>query len=105
MAKDLDTEVAAFRNRRLDQGPYTIVAADTLVLKVRESGRVARVHALVATGVNAEGYREVRTAGNREKLPHSTNNQPTPETKSDGQVADTVSSLCTASIPGEWSLF
>ena len=59
MAKDLDSQVAAFRNRRLDQGPYTFVAADALVLKVREGGRVARVHALVATGVNADGYREV----------------------------------------------
>ena len=59
MAKDLDAQVAAFRNRRLDQGPYTFVAADALVLKVREGGRVARVHALVATGVNADGYREV----------------------------------------------
>jgi len=36
-----------------------LVAADALVLKVREGGRVARVHALVATGVNADGYREV----------------------------------------------
>jgi hypothetical protein len=30
-----------------------------LVLKVREAGRVARVHALVATAVNAERYREL----------------------------------------------
>jgi hypothetical protein len=28
-------------------------------LKVREGGRVAWVHALVATGINADGYREV----------------------------------------------
>jgi transposase-like protein len=59
MAKDLDTQVEAFRHRRLDQGPYTFVAADALVLKVREGGRVARVHALIATGVNADGHREV----------------------------------------------
>lgn len=37
----------------------TFVAADTLVLKVREGGRVADVHALIAVGVNAEGYREI----------------------------------------------
>ena len=37
MAKDLDTQVEAFRHRRLDQGPYTFVAADALVLKVREA--------------------------------------------------------------------
>jgi putative transposase len=35
------------------------VAADALVLKVREGGRVVNVHALVATGVNADGHREI----------------------------------------------
>ena len=59
MAKDLDAQVEAFRNRPLDQGPYTFVAADALVLKVRENGRVVNVHALVAVGVNADGYREI----------------------------------------------
>ncbi|MGV9734100.1 IS256 family transposase [Rhodococcus aetherivorans] len=59
MAKDLDTQVEAFRNRPLDAGPYTFVAADALVLKVRENGRVVNVHALVAVGVNADGYREI----------------------------------------------
>ena len=59
MAKDLDTQVEAFRSRPLDAGPYTFVAADALVLKVRENGRVVNVHALVAVGVNAEGYREI----------------------------------------------
>lgn len=59
MARDLDAQVEAFRTRPLDAGPYTFVAADALVLKVREGGRVANVHALVATGVNADGHREV----------------------------------------------
>ncbi|MBH0781699.1 IS256 family transposase [Nocardia bovistercoris] len=59
MARDLDAQVEAFRTRPLDQSPYTFVAADALVLKVRENGRVVNVHALVATGVNAEGYREI----------------------------------------------
>lgn len=59
MAKDLDSQVAAFRTRPLDAGPYTFVAADALVLKVREGGRTVNVHAMVATGVNAEGYREI----------------------------------------------
>ncbi|MEV0106648.1 IS256 family transposase [Nocardia sp. NPDC050799] len=59
MAADLDAQVEAFRTRPLDQGPYTFVAADALVLKVRENGRVVNVHALIATGVNAEGYREI----------------------------------------------
>jgi len=59
MAKDLDAQVEAFRTRPLDAGPYTFVAADALVLKVREGGRTVNVHALLATGVNAEGYREI----------------------------------------------
>ena len=49
MAKDLDSQVEAFRTRPLDAGPYTFVAADALVLKVRESGRTVNVHALLAT--------------------------------------------------------
>ena len=59
MAKDLDAQVEAFRTRPLDAGPYTFVAADALVLKVREAGRTVNVHALLATGVNADGYREI----------------------------------------------
>ena len=59
MAKDLDAQVEAFRTRPLDAGPYTFVAADALVLKVREAGRIVNVHALLATGVNADGYREI----------------------------------------------
>ena len=60
MAKDLDEHVDQFRTRRLeDAGPFTFVAADALVLKVREGGRVVPVHVLVATGVNADGHREI----------------------------------------------
>jgi putative transposase len=59
MARDLDEHVESFRTRPLDAGPYTFVAADALVLKVREGGRVVGVHALVATGVNADGHREI----------------------------------------------
>lgn len=59
MAADLDEQVESFRTRPLDAGPYTFIAADALVLKVREGGRVVKVSALVATGVNAEGYREI----------------------------------------------
>ena len=60
MAKDLDEHVEQFRTRRLEgAGPFTFLAADALVLKVREGGRVVGVHALVATGVNADGHREI----------------------------------------------
>src|SRR3982074_1511689 len=59
MAAELDTAVADFRTRPLGAGPYTFVAADALVLKVREGGRVVNVHALVAVGVNGDGHREI----------------------------------------------
>ena len=60
MAKELDAHVEEFRTRSLaDAGSVTFAAADALVLKVREGGRVVGVHALVATGVNADGHREI----------------------------------------------
>jgi putative transposase len=59
MARYLDAQVEAFRNRPLDAGPYTFVWTDALVIKVREHGRTVNVHALVAVGVNADGGREV----------------------------------------------
>ena len=59
MAAELDEQVEQFRTRPLSDGPYTFVAADALTLKVREGGRVVKVAALVATGVNGDGYREI----------------------------------------------
>ncbi len=59
MAWELDAQVADFRHRPLDAGPYAFLAADALVLKVREGGRVVGVHALMATGVNGDGHREI----------------------------------------------
>ena len=59
MAKDLDEQVEQFRSRPLDAGPYSFVAADALTMKVREGGRVVKVAVLIATGVNADGYREI----------------------------------------------
>ena len=60
MASDLDSQVEAFRTRSLaEAGPFTFVAADALTMKVREDGRVINAVVLVATGVNADGHREV----------------------------------------------
>ena len=59
MATDLDEQVAQFRTRPLDAGPYTFLAADALTMRVREGGRVVKVACLVTTGVNVEGYREI----------------------------------------------
>jgi transposase-like protein len=59
MASELDELVASFRSRPLDAGPYTFVWIDALTQKVREGGRTVNVHALIATGVNADGKREI----------------------------------------------
>ena len=59
MARHLDAQVEAFRNRPLDSQHYTFVWMDALTVKVREHGRTVNVHALIAVGVNADGGREV----------------------------------------------
>jgi transposase-like protein len=59
LAKNLDVKVAEFRNRPLDAGPYTYLWLDALFHKVREGGRVASVATVIATGVNADGHREI----------------------------------------------
>lgn len=59
IAKDLDSMVEDFCCRPLDSGPYLYVSCDALTLKVREGGRVVKTSVLLATGVNAEGYREL----------------------------------------------
>ena len=59
MAASLDEMVTDFRDRPLDQGPYTYVWADALTMKVREGGRIVNIACLLAVGVNAEGHREI----------------------------------------------
>lgn len=60
MAAELDEHVAEFRHRPLgDAGPFMFVTADALTMKVREGGRVVNAVVMLATGVNADGHREV----------------------------------------------
>jgi putative transposase len=59
MAAELDEMVTQFRSRPLDAGPYTFVWIDAITQKVREGGRTVNVHALIATGVNGDGKREI----------------------------------------------
>ncbi len=59
MAKSLDMLVADFRDRPLDGGPYAYVALDALTQRVREGGRIVNVACVIATGVSADGHREV----------------------------------------------
>lgn len=59
MARSLDSTVEDFRNRPLDGGPYPYLWLDALVVKCREGGRVVPVSVVLATGVNADGRREI----------------------------------------------
>lgn len=65
MATDLDEMVADFRTRPLDQGPNYYISSDAPTMKVREGGRVAQTSVLLATGVNADGYRELLRLADR----------------------------------------
>ena len=57
LASSLDQTVAEFRNRPLKRFPY--VWLDGLAVKSREGGRIVNVCVIIATGVNAEGFREI----------------------------------------------
>ena len=59
ICRDLDEVVENFLGRPLDGGPYPYVWLDALTQKIRESGRIVNVSVVVATGVNAQGQREV----------------------------------------------
>lgn len=59
MAKELDEVVEGFRNRPLDQGPYSFLWLDAISQRCREGGRVVNVATVIATAVNAQGRREV----------------------------------------------
>ena len=59
ICEQLDEVVGSFLGRPLDGGPYPYVWLDGLTQKVREGGRIVNVCVVVATGVNAEGQREI----------------------------------------------
>jgi len=59
LAKELDPVVESFRNRPLDDGPYTFVWLDAMAQRCREGGRVVSVVTAIATGVNSDGHREI----------------------------------------------
>lgn len=63
LCKSLDPLGTAWNERDLSGQRYPFVLVDALMLKVREGGRVRAVSALVATGVNEQGYREIRGLG------------------------------------------
>jgi putative transposase len=59
MCAELDGDLAAFRERRLDGVRYPYVWLDAKFEKVRDSGRVTSAAFLVAIAVNERGEREV----------------------------------------------
>jgi putative transposase len=56
---ELDTEVDAFRNRRLDETGFPYLWLDATYLKGRRNHRIVSRAVVVATGVNTNGFREV----------------------------------------------
>jgi putative transposase len=59
LCKKLDPIVNAWNNRDLRERCYPFVLVDAFVLKIREDGRVRSRSAMIAIGINTEGYREV----------------------------------------------
>jgi len=55
----LDPLVQAWNERALGATAYPFVLVDAIVLKIREDGQVRARSALIATGINAAGYREI----------------------------------------------
>ena len=59
MWEELDEVVADVSNHPLDPGRYPYLPCDTLTVKVNEDARVVTCCVLLATGVNADGYRKI----------------------------------------------
>jgi transposase-like protein len=55
----LDTHVSAFRDRRLDHTSFPYVWLDATYLHVRDDHHVVSKAVVIATGVSAQGHREV----------------------------------------------
>jgi putative transposase len=62
ICEEIDGRVHAFLNRRID-GEWPYLWLDATYLKVREGGRVVSIAAILATGVNRDGRREILGLG------------------------------------------
>jgi putative transposase len=58
LCKNLEPRVKEWANRPLDEEEYPFLIVDALVIRVRQVGKVRRLSALIATGVNSQGFRE-----------------------------------------------
>ncbi|MFB6368229.1 MAG: IS256 family transposase [Gemmatimonadota bacterium] len=59
LAKGLNEQVEAWNERSLEGTRYPFVLVDAMHIKVRRQGAVRSTSALIAVGVNEEGYREI----------------------------------------------
>jgi len=59
LCQQLDPLVSSWNGRDLSGQKYPFVVVDGLVIRVREEGRVRPCSALIASGVNEKGFREV----------------------------------------------
>lgn len=62
LCSGIDTRVTSFLERPIE-GEWTYLWLDATYLKVREDGRVVSVAAIIATGVNTDGRREILGLG------------------------------------------
>jgi putative transposase len=59
ICKGIDADVTALRTRRLDHQPFVYVWLDATYVHVREAGQVISKAVVIATGLRADGHREV----------------------------------------------
>ena len=59
LCTNLDARVQSWNGRRLDTQTFPFLIVDALVIKVRTDERVVTMSALVASGINNDGYREI----------------------------------------------
>jgi len=65
LCQGLDPVVHAWNERPLGAQRFPFLIVDALVLKVREQGQVRAVSALIASGVNEQGYPRPSAGGQR----------------------------------------
>lgn len=59
ICKHIDADVAVLRNRDLGHQPFVYLWLDATYVHVREGGQVISKAVVIATGLRADGYREV----------------------------------------------
>ena len=62
LCKGIDARVGSFLERPIE-GEWTYLWLDATYLKVREDGRIVSIAAIIATGVNTDGRREILGLG------------------------------------------